>query len=262
MNLQDTIPAEVARPAESRESAPRHTHDVVYDLLQERCPSGTVVDAPCGSGAFTRRLAANAYTIHALDIDHLPAVPVANQRVNAVVADMDEPLPYRTDSIDAVVSIEGIEHIRRPWDFLCECGRVVKPGGWLFLTTPNVSSLRSRWRWYWTGFHNKAKHPLDEAHPQRRHHINMRSFPELRYMLHTNGFRIEQVATNRVKPVSWLYLPWAPVHYLGTRLATRKGAKSPEHARQIREVVQQMTTIPVLFGESLILVARREVNPG
>ena len=258
MDLQETIVAEDTRPAVSRESAPRHTHDVVFELLRARCPSGIVVDVPCGTGAFTQRLLEGSYTIRAVDIAPQPAVPAAHTRVTVVVADMDGPLPYRTGSADAVVCIEGIEHIRRPWDFIGECARIVRPGGWMILSTPNISSLRSRWRWFLTGFHNKAKHPLDEAHPLRRHHINMRGFPELRYMLHTVGFRIEQVTTNRVKPASWLYLPWVPVQWVAARLATRKGAKNPEHAAQIREVVAQMTSMPVLLGETLILVARRE----
>lgn len=258
MDLQETIAANDAQPAASRESAPRHTHDVVFELLRARCPAGTVVDVPCGTGAFTQRLLDNPYTVRALDIAPQPAVPSTHPRVTVVVADMDCPLPYWTDSADAIVSIEGIEHIRRPWDFLAECARVVRPGGWLILSTPNISSLRSRWRWFLTGFHNKAKHPLDEDHPQRRHHINMRSFAEMRYMLHTAGFRIEQVTTNRVKPASWLYLPWVPVQLLAARLATRKGAKSPAHEAQIREVVTQMTSLPVLFGETLIIAAQRK----
>jgi len=258
MNLQETILADAARPFVSRESAPRRTHDVVFELLRERCPSGVIIDAPCGSGAFTRRLAESAYAIQALDLVVLPAVPVAKSQVNAVVADMDQPLPYQTESVDAVVSIEGIEHIRRPWDFIGECARVVKPGGWLIVSTPNISSLRSRWRWFWTGFHNKAKYPLDEAHPQLRHHINMRGFPEMRYMLHTAGFRIQEVATNRIKAASWLYLPWVPLHLLACRAALRNAAKNPAHREQIREVQRQMRSIPVLFGETLILVARRE----
>jgi hypothetical protein len=34
--------------------------------------------------------------------------------------------------------------------------------------------------------------------------INMISFPELRYMLHTNGFEIGNARTNRIKTISYL----------------------------------------------------------
>lgn len=244
-----------------RESAPLRTHHAVYALLRQYCPAGTVVDAPSGSGAFTQRLVeAPEYTARPLDIAHPPHLP-RGERGAAVIADMDAALPYATGSMDAVVSIEGIEHIRRPWDFVRECARVVRPGGWLILSTPNVSSVRSRWRWFWTGFHHKAKYPLDEANPQPRHHINMRAFPELRYMLHTSGFVLEAVATNRIKPVSWLFLPCVPLMWLGVSVAMRRGAKNATHRRQIREVIRQMMRPSVLFGETLILVARRGAGP-
>ncbi|MEA3365643.1 MAG: methyltransferase domain-containing protein, partial [Candidatus Hydrogenedentes bacterium] len=170
-------------------------------------------------------------------------------------ADMNERLPFEDAAFDAVVSIEGIEHIERPFDFIRECGRVLKPGGYLLLTTPNISALRSRWRWFLTGFHNKCKYPLDEKNPAPRHHINMLSFPELRYMLHTNGFRIERIATNRIKAVSWLYLPLSPLQYFVSRVAFRRGVKNAEHGRITAETVRQMMSKPVLFGEALILVA-------
>ena len=44
-----------------------------------------------------------------------------------------------------------------------EGGRVLRPGGLFVLSTPNVSSLRSRFRFLLTGGHNRFKLPLDEA---------------------------------------------------------------------------------------------------
>ena len=172
-------------------------------------------------------------------------------------ADMNEPLPFQDDCLDAVVCIEGIEHIKRPFDFIAECCRILRPGGLLIVTTPNISSLRSRWRWFLTGFHNKCKYPLDEGHPAPRHHINMLSYPQLRYMLHTNGFQIETIATNRIKAVSWLYAPWAVVQYVASKLVFRRCARDEEHRRCVGEVVSQMTSAPLLFGETMIAGATR-----
>ena len=36
----------------------------------------------------------------------------------------------------------------------------MRPGGVVILSTPNISSLRSRWRWLLTGFHHGRKTPL------------------------------------------------------------------------------------------------------
>ena len=88
-------------------------------------------------------------------------------------------------------------YIERPFDFVAECRRVVRDDGWLVISTPNISSLRSRWRWLLTGFHNKCKTPLDETRPDPLHHINMLSFPKLRYLLHRNGFSIAEMRRGR-----------------------------------------------------------------
>jgi len=241
----------VPRP---RESASKHTHDIVFRLLAEHLRTGRVFDIPCGSGAFLERARKAGYEVYGGDLDALPSVPAEAFRY----ANMNERLPFEDASLDAVVSIEGIEHIERPFDFVGECLRVLRPGGCFILTTPDISSIRSRWRWLLTGFHNKGKYPLDETHPQPRHHINLLSFPQLRYMLHTRGARIEKIETNRIKPANWLYVPLLPLLYLATRLALPKGIKNPAHATVTREVMAQMMSRPVLFGESLILLLRKE----
>lgn len=235
-----------------RASAAQNTHAVVDRLLRSVLSSGLVLDIPSGTGAFQRHLAGSPFESVCADIEDLGVIAPEKFRR----ADMNERLPFDDNTFDAVVSIEGIEHIERPFDFIRECRRVVKPGGYLLLTTPNISALRSRWRWLLTGFHNKCKYPLDENNPAPRHHINMLSFPELRYMLHTNGFRIEGISTNRIKAISWLYLPLIPLQCVVSRMAFPRGVKNPEHGRITAETAQQMMSIPVLFGESLILVAR------
>lgn len=237
---------------QSRESASKNTHAVVFEMLREALNGGVVLDIPCGSGAFTKRLLDAGYEVIAADIASHPAVPDEQ----FMQADMNKPLPLENESVDAIVSIEGIEHIERPFDFVRECRRVLKEGQPFYLTTPNISSLRSRWRWFLTGFHNKAKIPLDETDPQPRHHINMLSYPQLRYMLHTNGFKIEEIRTNRVKLQSRLYAPWAVVQRVVTKLAFTKGVKSVAHAEVVAQVREHMGATPLLFGETLALAAR------
>lgn len=248
-----TLARSDATERRSREAASKGAHQRVFDLLRARLDGGRVLDLPCGSGAFTHRLIDAGYDVVGGDVVQHPAVPAECFRA----ANMNERLPFDDAYFDAVVSIEGIEHIERPFDFVRECRRVLRPGGVFLLTTPNISSLRSRWRWFLTGFHNKCKYPLDETHPEPRHHISMLSYPALRYMLHTNGLQIETVATNRIKGASWLYLPWAPVQWAAGALVLPRGGKSPEHHRVIRESRAHLNSTALEFGETLIVVAVR-----
>ncbi|HET7543722.1 MAG TPA: class I SAM-dependent methyltransferase [Polyangiaceae bacterium] len=54
------------------------------------------------------------------------------------------PLPYESAHFDAVVSMDVIEHLVEPLPWLEDALRVLKPGGLLFLTTPNYASRSLR----------------------------------------------------------------------------------------------------------------------
>ena len=133
--------------------------------------------------------------------------------------------------------------------------------GWLILTTPNISSIRSRWRWFLTGFHNKCKYMLDETDPSPLHHINMLSFPSLRYLLHTNRFHIEGIDTNRIKGINWIYFPLAPFQYLMTMWVNRRAKPQDVNLDVSMQVLKQMMIVPTLLGESIIILAKKIPPP-
>jgi 2-polyprenyl-3-methyl-5-hydroxy-6-metoxy-1,4-benzoquinol methylase len=238
----------------ARELTSRNTHAVVARLLAAGPRCREVLDIPCGEGAFLERLGALGIEGQGADIVNRLAIPGAR----FASADMNAPLPFGDAAFDAVVCIDGIEHLERPFDFVRECHRIIRAGGVLIVSTPNISALRSRWRWLLTGFHNKGKVPLNERDPSPWHHVNLLSFPELRYLLHRHGFRITAIATNRVKPVSWLYLPLWPVSAVATAAALRRWEKDREQRRRNAEIQRQLLTPAIAFGETMIVKAVRE----
>jgi SAM-dependent methyltransferase len=97
-----------------------------------------VLEAGCGEGYGADLLAAAAARVIALDYDAPTIGHVARRypRVAAARANLIA-LPVRDDAVDAVVSLQVVEHL---WDqarFLRECRRVLAPGGALLLSTPN-----------------------------------------------------------------------------------------------------------------------------
>jgi 2-polyprenyl-3-methyl-5-hydroxy-6-metoxy-1,4-benzoquinol methylase len=51
------------------------------------------------------------------------------------------PLALRAAFADVIVAAEIIEHLENPRALMRELARMVKPGGWIFVTTPNQLSF-------------------------------------------------------------------------------------------------------------------------
>lgn len=231
----------------------KNTHETVFGLINKN-KDHIVADIPSGNGAFTKRLKDYGFRrILAIDIENI--LQFGHEDFN--VGNMNEKLNFSDNSIDTLVCIDGIEHIKRQVDFVAEVNRVLKKNGDFILSTPNISSLRSRWKWLMTGHHHKCSSPLDENHPSSLHHIGMISFPEIRYMLHTNGFKITQVNTNRIKFISWLFIVLVPFIFLATLLSYHNTGKKNNTIQINKQVRKVMFSKAILFGETLIVKAKK-----
>jgi 2-polyprenyl-3-methyl-5-hydroxy-6-metoxy-1,4-benzoquinol methylase len=70
--------------------------------------------------------------------------------INDINFEFDK-LPYENDSIDIIASLAVIEHIANPDNFLNEIFRVMKPGGIVYISTPN-------WFYSYKLFYNDPTH--------------------------------------------------------------------------------------------------------
>jgi len=113
-------------------------HVVAYDYVAGLVRGARVLDAGCGEGYGTDRLATVA--VEATGVDREESVirraAARYPRVRFEAANLVS-LPYEDGSFDAVVSLQVIEHLHSPQEFLSECGRVLRPNGLLFISTPN-----------------------------------------------------------------------------------------------------------------------------
>jgi len=119
-------------------------HEVAFDLLRRHAPPPVrVIDLGAGSGAFTRRLLDHGYpTVEAVEmrVEEFGAEGVAVHRLNLDGAFGEKGL----EPADALVALEIIEHLENPWQFGRQCAQLVRPGGILVISTPNIESARSR----------------------------------------------------------------------------------------------------------------------
>ena len=239
-------------------SCPKIYAAVLRRVQALNLPRGAkILDAPCGDGEVSIELARLGFEISAVDmIDEL--LPDARAALDGRfrVADMTRPLPWPDASFDLILCVEGIEHLEDAFAFLREMRRLIKPGGILIVTTPNILSLRSRMRFFASGFYNQDPRPLDESARHPLHHIGLRTFPELRYALHTSGFKMVDVGATHTKSISYAYSIFVPWMWLYTRIAFRKEKSAAQRERN-KEIHRALLSPAILYGENLMIVSRK-----
>ena len=119
-------------------------HEAVAQKITRHVPPDSrILDIAAGSGAFTRRLMDMGMSVVANDADgswwQVPQIDLMHVDLNTAFAG-----EFSGAGIDAIAAIEVIEHLDNPRQFLRQCRRLVPPGGFMFVTTPNVTSAVSR----------------------------------------------------------------------------------------------------------------------
>lgn len=108
-----------------------------------RITSGArVLDLACGDGYGSAVIAARNGSCIALDIEpRLLAESARKYRAASFVAGSALQLPFPTGTFDAVGALQVIEHLTQTDELLAEIARVLKPGGFAYITTPNIDRL-------------------------------------------------------------------------------------------------------------------------
>lgn len=129
-------------------------HAMVTELIERHdlVRGKRVLEIGCGSGDYACALVERgARTVVAEDFSPVAIRQAAqrnrSQRVTFAV-DNIECIAHPDASFDVVVSCETIEHVPNPRHAVSELARVLAPGGWLLLTSPNYLSPVGAYRAY------------------------------------------------------------------------------------------------------------------
>jgi SAM-dependent methyltransferase len=139
----EAAPATVERARQSGGTSSDAIYRMVVRALSGRHPGGgLLVDVGCGSGNLWRVLADRFERYIGADVVRYHGFP-ADGAFCPVDLDAQRVL-FPDATADVVAAVETIEHLENPRAFLRELVRLVRPGGWVVVTTPNQLSLLSK----------------------------------------------------------------------------------------------------------------------
>jgi 2-polyprenyl-3-methyl-5-hydroxy-6-metoxy-1,4-benzoquinol methylase len=193
-----------ARALRSDRLAQRFWHEAKFRLIERVAlpgPADFVLDAGCGSGTISHFLAQHA--AHVVGADSNPeAIGFARNsftrsNLEFVLGQFEELEELsRWEPCDWIYSIEVIEHLYREQvlEVLSLFRRLTKPGGHLFLTTPNYHGL---WPLIeWTLDHFKLVPNMSEGQ-----HVSYFFKTLLKKSCEQTGWKVEQIGTfNGIAP--------------------------------------------------------------
>ena len=168
---------------------------VVADLVLSTRRSGLeILDMPAGNGLLAEHLRQRGHKVTCGDIN--------SERPEYVFVNMEKPLPFKDSSFDVVICLEGVEHVVEPYSLIREICRVLRPDGFVVLSSPNVQSLFSRLKFLFTGTFYQFE-PEGHQHPRGclvdRGHVSPLSLVQLDYIFGEFGLVPQTVTGDRIK---------------------------------------------------------------
>ncbi|MBI3864314.1 MAG: class I SAM-dependent methyltransferase [Planctomycetia bacterium] len=114
--------------------------------IQRFCPPGRALDIGCSTGLLVRMLRDRGFDAEGLEMNSSSAAWGAEQYgVKVKNATLRDGL-FEESSFQLVVMADVLEHTVTPLMYLGMVRRILRPGGYMFVSFPDVASLESR---YW-----------------------------------------------------------------------------------------------------------------
>ncbi len=121
-------------------------HRARYGLkgFPDAVPNGRALDIGCGNGWFLSRIARLGWEVEGVDISPEAAAIASEEYGVRVHVGALEELSIEDNSFDFIRMSHVIEHLFEPTQTLHRVASLLRPGGRLYIETPNIDSLAFR----------------------------------------------------------------------------------------------------------------------
>jgi SAM-dependent methyltransferase len=141
-------------------------------LLEKYAGPGRILDVGCGDGKFLWALDADRWDRTGVEASADTVATVQNRMPSLqLVAGNIYSEKLEVEGYDAITFWHVLEHLPQPRKVLQRASELLVPGGWLFLSLPNLESMQARlFRQHW--------YPFGDV-PRHLYHFSRRSIDEL-----------------------------------------------------------------------------------
>ena len=213
--------------------------------LERPMKDAVCLDVGCGNGGFFDVAHACGWRLHGLEPDPR-AASAARWRGMTVYESALPRTGLRDETYDAVTMSHVIEHLHDPVSALQEVRRILKPGGTLWIGTPNVESIgHRRFGVNWRGLE-----------PPR--HLVLFSGASLAEALDRAGFGPMVALPISLRPFGM----FAPSHCIAAgRDPNGSASRIPQRIRWLAVSAALRTWLSPTQGEELLVSARKPTQP-
>jgi 2-polyprenyl-3-methyl-5-hydroxy-6-metoxy-1,4-benzoquinol methylase len=203
-------------------------HKFTYEYIQQYTGNRTVIDVGCGTGYGSRILSENAREVIGIDLNN-EAIAYCRENyksenlsfVQSDVFSLNEERKY-----DIAVTLQVIEHVDNVSEFCDKLKSIVKEGGGVFISTPNI--------------------PVDQKiRNKNSYHVNEMTYPEFKKILE-NKFKNVTISGIAYANENWLRrcVGRLPMYtYLGRKL------KRNSRIKKIASHAMEMTKYKVIHSD-------------
>ncbi len=181
--------------------------------------------------------------------------------------DLQQTFPIEPERADIVICAETIEHLPNQFFLFQEVQRILKPGGVLILTTPNTSSMRSRF----SQFLMESEHYSEPA-PNEINAFTpwgssgyfgklfLSGVLRLRTLAAINGLRLKTIHKTKSSSTSvvLMILCYPIFWYFNSKALKKQLQRDPQNKSTYREIYAINTSNTVLLSKHLIMEFEKE----